>query len=224
MHEQHLEVLRERTEPVEGLLGSGTTGRGEVLEQGLGLPADEPVRALAHRSGERDGGGLVEQPGPHQPGDPGEGVDVGIGEGDVGVGDVREPQRAPQLAGGHLRDARLGGDLATAPSARPPRSRRSSSAGSVTGAGGRAGSAPLRAASRRTAPRRAVRRRPRRASRAPGSCAPAPAAHAAGAPSHAPARRRRRRGRRRRRSRRRSRRSIPSPSAASGAGPGPICR
>ena len=150
VHEQHLEVVRQRTEPVERLLGPRAAGGREVLDQGLGLPADQPVRALAHRPGERDRGGLVEQSGPHQPGDPGEGVDVGVREGHVAVRDVREPQRTPQLAGGHLRDAGLSRDLAAAPAARspeqPPLQRRPASTGptssppgpgSVTGAAGK---------------------------------------------------------------------------------------
>ena len=49
----------------------------------------------------------------------GQGRDVAVGEGDVSVRDVREAQRAPQLARGQLRDARAGRHLAPPPAARP---------------------------------------------------------------------------------------------------------
>ena len=115
VQQQLLEVVGQRAEPVEGLLRPGTAGAGEVLEQRLGVPAHQPVRGLAEGAREGDRGGLVDEPRPHERGDPAERLHVAVRERDVGVGDVREPEGAPQLARRALRHAGPGRDLAPAP-------------------------------------------------------------------------------------------------------------
>ena len=116
--EQGLQIAGQVAEPCQHLAGVADALRREVFEQGLGLPADEAVRGLAQGPRERDRGGLVEQVGTDDPGDPGERGDVGVRERHVVVTDVREAERPPELAGGELGDARPARHLAPTPAAR----------------------------------------------------------------------------------------------------------